>query len=68
MFSYARMQKEIIITKSKFVKVKCPKCENEQVIFGKATSVVKCLKCGMTLTKPTGGKAKVRAKVLEVLK
>ncbi|MEM4641448.1 MAG: 30S ribosomal protein S27e [Candidatus Pacearchaeota archaeon] len=62
------MTKEIIITKSKFVRVRCPKCDNEQVIFGKATTIVRCLKCKTQLTKPTGGKAKIRAKVLEVLK
>ncbi|MCS7134571.1 MAG: 30S ribosomal protein S27e [Candidatus Pacearchaeota archaeon] len=62
------MQKEIKITKSKFVRVKCPKCENEQIIFGKAVTRVRCLKCKTQLTKPTGGKAKIRAKVLEVLK
>ncbi|MEM2089594.1 MAG: 30S ribosomal protein S27e [Candidatus Pacearchaeota archaeon] len=62
------MPKEIIITKSKFVRVRCPKCDNEQVIFGKATTIARCLKCKTQLTKPTGGKAKIRAKVLEVLK
>jgi len=62
------MQKTIRTTKSKFVRVSCPKCSNEQVIFGKATSNVRCLKCKTQLTKSSGGKAKVRAKVLEVLK
>jgi len=62
------MVKQIRITKSKFVRVRCPKCENEQVIFGKATTIAKCNKCNTPLTKATGGKAKLRAKVLEVLK
>jgi len=53
---------------SKFVKVKCPKCGAEQVIFGKATTKVRCLKCNYLLTKPAASKAKIRAKVLEVLK
>ena len=52
---------------SKFVKVRCPKCKNEQIVFGKATSVVKCLVCGKDLAEPSGGKAKVKASVLEVL-
>ncbi|MCX6741625.1 MAG: 30S ribosomal protein S27e [Candidatus Pacearchaeota archaeon] len=60
--------KQIRITSSKFVRVKCPKCENEQVIFGKATTTVKCLKCGYVLVKPSSGKAKIKSKVLEVLK
>ena len=41
-----------------FVKVKC-KCGNEQMIFSKASTVVKCLVCKETLAEPTGGKARV---------
>ena len=53
---------------SKFVKVKCSKCKNEQVIFGKAaTSVVKCLVCGQVLATSTGGKTNIKVKILEVL-
>lgn len=52
---------------SKFVKIRCPKCKNEQIMFGKATSAVKCLVCGKDLADPTGGKAKVKARILEVL-
>ncbi len=52
---------------SKFVKIRCPKCKNEQVMFGKASSTVKCLVCGKILAEPKGGKAKVKARVLEVL-
>ncbi|MDD4423708.1 MAG: 30S ribosomal protein S27e, partial [Methanocorpusculum parvum] len=33
-------------TRSKFLKVKCPDCENEQLVFEKATSVVECTVCG----------------------
>ncbi len=39
-----------------FVKVKC-KCKNEQIVFSKASSEVKCLVCGEVLVKPTGGSA-----------
>lgn len=52
---------------SKFIKVRCNKCKNEQVIFGKATNEIKCLVCSTILATPTGGKTKIRAKVLEVL-
>ena len=52
---------------SKFIKVRCPKCKNEQITFGKAATTVKCLVCGKTLTEPTGGKSKIKARVLEVL-
>ena len=40
---------------------------NEQVIFGKASSEVKCLICGQVLAEPSGGKAKIKARVLEIL-
>ncbi|MFZ5955669.1 MAG: 30S ribosomal protein S27e [Nanoarchaeota archaeon] len=52
---------------SKFVKVKCAKCKNTQVIFGKASTKVKCLECNGILSEPSGGKAKIRARVEEVL-
>lgn len=52
---------------SKFVKVRCTKCKNEQIMFGKASSPVTCLVCNTVLAEPTGGKAKVKARVLEVL-
>jgi small subunit ribosomal protein S27e len=47
--------------------VKCNDCENEQIIFGSASTVVKCLVCGRTLAEPTGGKALVKTQILEVL-
>ena len=53
--------------KSKFIKVRCTKCKNEQIIFGNASSIVKCLVCDSELATPTGGKAKITARVLEVL-
>ncbi len=52
---------------SKFVKVRCPKCKNEQIIFGKASRVVKCLVCGQELSEPMGGKSKIKSRILEVL-
>jgi len=52
---------------SKFIKVRCPKCKNEQIVFGKASTVVKCLVCDKVLSEPTGGKSKVKARILEVL-
>ena len=52
---------------SKFIKVRCPKCKNEQIVFGKASTEVKCLVCDKVLSDPTGGKSKVKARILEVL-
>jgi small subunit ribosomal protein S27e len=46
---------------SKFLKVKCKKCKNEQVVFEKSANVVKCLVCGEVLAKPTGGKSEVKS-------
>lgn len=51
---------------SKFLKVTCSKCKNEQIIFNKAASNVKCLVCGSELAESRGGKAKIKAKVLQV--
>jgi len=52
--------------KSRFIKVRCKKCGNEQVIFDRASTVVKCLKCGEPLALPTGGKVKILGEVVEV--
>ncbi|MDO9522098.1 MAG: 30S ribosomal protein S27e [Methanocorpusculum sp.] len=51
-------------TRSKFLKVKCPDCENEQLVFEKATSVVECTVCGRVLAEPTGGKAVIKADIV----
>lgn len=59
--------KELKEKESRFVKVVCPQCGNEQVIFGKASTKVQCLICGRLLVEPTGGKVRIKAKVLEVL-
>lgn len=51
---------------SKFLKVKCS-CGEEQVIFGKTASKVKCGSCKKLIAKPSGGKTIVLARVEEVL-
>ena len=53
--------------RSTFVKVRCAKCKNEQIIFGSASSAVNCLVCDNKIAEPTGGKAKILTRVLEVL-
>jgi len=53
--------------KSKFIKIRCSKCKNEQIIFEKPSTKVKCLVCEEILAEPTGGKAKVKTNVLEVI-
>ncbi len=54
--------------KTKFVKIRCTKCKNEQVTFSNSSNVVSCLVCKEELVRPTGGKSKVSARVLEELK
>ncbi len=54
-------------TNSKFIKVRCAKCKNEQIIYGNASNVVSCLVCNEALAHPTGGKSKIAGRVLEVL-
>ena len=54
-------------TTSKFMKVRCPKCKNEQIVFGKAATKVSCLVCAKPIVEPSGGKAKIKARILEVL-
>ncbi|MDD5331344.1 MAG: 30S ribosomal protein S27e [Candidatus Nanoarchaeia archaeon] len=52
---------------SKFLKVRCSKCKNEQFVFGKPASQVNCLVCNTSLVEPSGGKGKIKGRVLEVL-
>jgi small subunit ribosomal protein S27e len=53
--------------RSKFLRVKCPDCGNEQVVFGNATNVIKCNICGAVLAEPTGGKANIKGEILAAL-
>lgn len=59
--------KSIKETDARFIKLRCPKCKNEQIVFGKASTQVNCLVCNKPLAEPTGGKTRVKARVLEVL-
>lgn len=61
------MKIEVPKPKSRFIKVRCSKCKNEQIIFGNASRVVECLVCNKELSYPTGGKCKISARVLDVL-
>lgn len=54
-------------TDSRFLRVKCADCGNEQVLFNKAASRVKCLVCEKMMAEPKGGKAQVKAEVIETL-
>ncbi len=57
----------MVTDKGKFVRVKCSKCKNSQIIYGKASTRVRCTECKGIIAEPSGGKAKIRARVEEVL-
>ena len=50
-----------------FYAVRCPDCENEQVVFGKASTEVACAVCGHVLVAPTGGDASFEGEVIETV-
>ena len=52
---------------ARVLRVKCLDCDNEQIIFDRAASDVKCIICGKTIVKSRGGKAKIMAHIDEVL-
>ena len=53
--------------RTKFIRVKCGSCGNEQIIFSAAASKVKCLVCNHELAKPGASKIKIETKVLKEL-
>ncbi|GBE55338.1 30S ribosomal protein S27e [archaeon BMS3Bbin15] len=61
------MEELISNPRSRFLKVKCSDCGNEQVMFGSASTRITCQVCGKTLAEPTGGKAKILTKIISVL-
>ena len=58
------MKELVKMPTSRFVRVVCKKCKNEQIIYNKAATVVKCLQCGEILAEPTGGEAFIHGKVV----
>jgi len=53
--------------RSGFIKVKCPDCGNEQLMFWRTNTTVNCQVCGGTLAVPTGGKARLKGELVGVL-
>ncbi|MGQ9543784.1 MAG: 30S ribosomal protein S27e [Candidatus Bathyarchaeia archaeon] len=51
---------------SSFLKVRCPKCSNEQIVFDRCSVIVRCNVCEEVLAEPTGGKASIKGEVLQV--
>jgi len=52
--------------RSSFVRVKCLKCGNEQMVFSHAVNKVVCNVCGFELAEPSGGKAKIKGEIVAV--
>ena len=52
--------------RSSFVRVKCLKCGNEQIIFGSAVNRVNCNVCGTPLAEPSSGKAIIKGEIVSV--
>ncbi|MBC7129613.1 30S ribosomal protein S27e [Candidatus Bathyarchaeota archaeon] len=53
--------------KSRFLRVKCLKCGNEQIIFSHATNRVICNVCSAELAEPSGGKAIIKGEIIAIL-
>ncbi|MEM3612924.1 MAG: 30S ribosomal protein S27e [Candidatus Bathyarchaeia archaeon] len=62
----AEWEKLIPRPKSTFVRVKCLKCGNEQIIFSHAVNRVTCNVCGSAFAEPSGGKATIKGEVVAV--
>lgn len=50
-----------------FIKAECDECGNQQIIFSRPAQQVDCLVCSSPLAKPTGGRAELKAEVVEEL-
>ncbi len=57
----------VITMAGNFYSVRCGDCENEQTVFGKASTEVACAVCGTTLARPTGGKAEIDHEIIETV-
>ncbi len=53
--------------RSKFWRVRCLKCNNEQIIFSNATNKVSCNVCGGVLAEPACGRSKIKGEIVSIL-
>ena len=53
--------------RSKFLRIRCTDCGNEQIVFDSATTIVKCNVCDNILAEPTGGRAKIHGEVVNIV-
>jgi len=52
--------------RSKFLRVKCFDCGNEQTVFSNVVTIVKCNVCDAVLAEPTGGRSRIRGEIINV--
>ncbi|MBX5327939.1 MAG: 30S ribosomal protein S27e [Candidatus Bathyarchaeota archaeon] len=62
----AEWEKLIPRPRSSFLRVKCQKCGNEQLVFNHAVNKVNCNVCGTELASPSGGKAIIKGEIVAV--
>jgi len=62
----AEWEKLIPRPKSAFLRVKCLKCGNEQIVFSHAVNRVTCNVCGAELAESAGGKATIKGEIVSV--
>jgi small subunit ribosomal protein S27e len=53
--------------RSVFLRVRCQKCGNEQLVFSNAVNKITCNVCEELLAEPSGGRAKINGDVQAVL-
>ena len=51
---------------SSFVRVKCLKCGNEQIVFSSVSNRVNCNVCGIELAESSGGKSKIKGEIVAI--
>jgi len=49
---------------SKFLKVSCKECSEENIVYSHATTKVTCKSCGNVIAEATGSHAKINGKIL----
>ncbi len=47
-----------------FLRIRCPSCGNEQLVYSHASRVVRCQICDEVLAEPTGGKVRIKGQVV----
>jgi len=55
----------IPIPNTRFLRVKCDSCGNEQVMFSAPSSIIKCLVCEKVLAEPKASSPAIKSKILK---